>query len=70
MFKLRFLINLLIIIIFQQVKLYHVIETKTKLYLILELGDGGDMFDYIMRHDRGLKECQAKEYFSQVCFKV
>ena len=50
-----------------QVRLYQVIETSTKLYLILELGDGGDMFDYIMRHERGLKECQAKEYFAQVC---
>lgn len=49
-----------------QVRLYQVIETSTKLYLILELGDGGDMFDYIMRHDKGLHEDQAKEYFAQV----
>nr|CAB3266433.1 SNF-related serine/threonine-protein kinase-like [Phallusia mammillata] len=48
------------------VRLYQVIETSTKLYLILELGDGGDMFDYIMRHDKGLHEDQAKEYFAQI----
>jgi len=49
-----------------QVRLYQVIETLSKLYLILELGDGGDMFDYIMRHDKGLHEDKAKEYFAQV----
>nr|XP_002120588.1 SNF-related serine/threonine-protein kinase-like [Ciona intestinalis] len=48
------------------VRLYQVIETSSKLYLILELGDGGDMFDYIMRHERGLHEDQAKEYFAQI----
>ena len=31
------------------VRLYEVIDTQTKLYLILELADGGDMFDYIMK---------------------
>ena len=49
-----------------QVRLYQVIETSSKLYLILELGDGGDMFDYIMRHDKGLHEDKAKDYFAQV----
>ena len=24
------------------------------------------MFDYIMKHERGLQECQAREYFAQV----
>ncbi|XP_039249705.2 uncharacterized protein LOC120327312 isoform X1 [Styela clava] len=48
------------------VRLYEVIETSSKLYLILELGDGGDMYDYIMRHDQGLDEEQAKEYFAQI----
>lgn len=31
------------------VRLYEVIDTQTKLYLILELADGGDMYDYIMK---------------------
>ena len=53
-----------------QVRLYEVIETSTKLYLILELGDGGDMYDYIMKHDQGLDEEQAKEYFAQVCMHL
>lgn len=38
------------------VRLYEVIDTATKLYLILELGDGGDMYDCIMKHDGGLTE--------------
>ena len=38
------------------VRLYEVIDTVTKLYLILELGDGGDMYDCIMKHDGGLSE--------------
>lgn len=38
------------------VRLYEVIDTATKLYLILELGDGGDMYDCIMKHEGGLSE--------------
>ncbi|XP_044007766.1 SNF-related serine/threonine-protein kinase isoform X2 [Aphidius gifuensis] len=48
------------------VRLYEVIDTQTKLYLILELGDGGDLYDYIMRHDSGLTEEVAKNYFRQI----
>lgn len=48
------------------VRLYEVIDTQTKLYLILELGDGGDLYDYIMKHDGGLKEDLAQEYFRQI----
>ncbi|XP_018325932.1 MAP/microtubule affinity-regulating kinase 3 isoform X2 [Agrilus planipennis] len=48
------------------VRLYEVIDTATKLYLILELGDGGDLYDYIMRHESGLSEQLAKDYFRQI----
>ena len=48
------------------VRLYEVIDTATKLYLILELADGGDMYDYIMKHDEGLAEDTARKYFRQV----
>lgn len=48
------------------VRLYEVIDTQTKLYLILELGDGGDLYDYIMRHEAGLSESVARDYFRQI----
>ena len=48
------------------VRLYEVIDTQTKLYLILELGDGGDMYDYIMKHSQGLDEGRARKYFVQI----
>ncbi|KAI7812134.1 SNF related kinase b [Triplophysa rosa] len=48
------------------VRLYEVIDTQTKLYLILELGDGGDMFDYILRHEGGVAEDTAKVHFAQI----
>ncbi|KAL1129312.1 hypothetical protein AAG570_013841 [Ranatra chinensis] len=48
------------------VRLYEVIDTQTKLYLVLELADGGDLYDYIMRHDRGLSEPLARHYFRQI----
>jgi SNF-related kinase len=49
------------------VRLYEVIDTPNKLYLILELGDGGDMYDYIMKHANGLNELSARRYFRQIC---
>ncbi|XP_011190852.1 SNF-related serine/threonine-protein kinase [Zeugodacus cucurbitae] len=48
------------------VRLYEVIDTPTKLYLVLELGDGGDLYDYIMKHEGGLSEDFARKYFKQI----
>ncbi|KAK2838468.1 hypothetical protein Q7C36_013282 [Tachysurus vachellii] len=48
------------------VRLYEVIDTHTKLYLILELGDGGDLYDYILRHEGGVAERTAKVHFAQI----
>ncbi|VEL28603.1 unnamed protein product, partial [Protopolystoma xenopodis] len=48
------------------VRLYEVIDTGTKLYLVLELGDGGDLYDFIMRHEDGVGEQVAKRYFRQI----
>uniref|UniRef100_A0A3B4AYX5 SNF-related serine/threonine-protein kinase n=1 Tax=Periophthalmus magnuspinnatus TaxID=409849 RepID=A0A3B4AYX5_9GOBI len=52
------------------VRLYEVIDTATKLYLILELGDGGDMYDCIMKHEGGLSEEVAKCYFAQIVHAI
>ncbi|XP_034016371.1 SNF-related serine/threonine-protein kinase-like [Thalassophryne amazonica] len=52
------------------VRLYEVIDTATKLYLILELGDGGDMYDCIMKYDGGLSEEMAKCYFAQIVHAI
>ncbi|KAL4623500.1 SNF-related serine/threonine-protein kinase-like [Arapaima gigas] len=52
------------------VRLYEVIDTQTKLYLILELGDGGDMYDYILRHEGGVSEDQAKVHFAQIVHAI
>lgn len=48
------------------VRLYEVIDSPSKLYLIQELGDGGDMYDYIMKHPGGLGEERARRYFAQI----
>ena len=54
------------------VRLYEVIDTPSKLYLILELGDGGDMYDYIMNHasGRGLSENKSRSYFAQIAAAI
>ena len=47
------------------IRLYEVIDTQTKLYLIQELGDGGDLYDFIMKHPSGVAEDIARRIFKQ-----
>ena len=47
------------------IRLYEVIDTQTKLYLIQELGDGGDLYDFIMKHPSGVDEELARTIFKQ-----
>ena len=48
------------------IRLYEVIDTQTKLYLIEELGDGGDLYDFIMKHPSGIEENLARQIFRQM----
>ncbi|CAL1595272.1 unnamed protein product [Knipowitschia caucasica] len=48
------------------VRLYEVIDTPSTLYLVMELAEGGDLYDYIQRHDRGVAEGTAKRHFAQI----
>lgn len=47
------------------VRLYQVVDTTSRLYLILELGEGGDLYDYIESHG-AIAEHQAQLYFRQI----
>lgn len=48
------------------VRLYEVVDTPTTLYLIMELAEGGDLYDYILRHEGGVAEATAKRHFAQI----
>ncbi|GAB4844651.1 CBL-interacting serine/threonine-protein kinase 9 [Ancistrocladus abbreviatus] len=47
------------------VQLYEVMASKTKIYIVLELVDGGELFDKIAKNGR-LKEDEARKYFQQL----
>jgi len=34
------------------IQLYEIIETEKELYMIMEYWNGGELFDYIVRHTR------------------
>jgi 5'-AMP-activated protein kinase, catalytic alpha subunit len=44
------------------VQLYEIIETQKKLYLIMEFCAGGELFDYIVKHQR-VQEKEACRFF-------
>nr|XP_010919143.1 CBL-interacting protein kinase 9 isoform X2 [Elaeis guineensis] len=47
------------------VQLYEVMASKTKIYIVLEFVNGGELFDKIVKHGR-LKEDEARRYFQQL----
>ncbi|XP_028553407.1 CBL-interacting serine/threonine-protein kinase 9-like isoform X3 [Dendrobium catenatum] len=47
------------------VQLYEVMASKTKIYIVLEFVDGGELFDKIVNSGR-LKEDEARRYFHQL----
>ncbi|OAY65355.1 CBL-interacting protein kinase 9 [Ananas comosus] len=47
------------------VQLYEVMASKTKIYIVLEFVDGGELFDKIVNNGR-LKEDEARRYFQQL----
>ncbi|XP_067409461.1 maternal embryonic leucine zipper kinase isoform X2 [Emydura macquarii macquarii] len=46
-------------------RLYHVIETAKKIFMVLEYCPGGELFDYIISKDR-LSEEEARIFFRQI----
>ncbi|XP_071529014.1 maternal embryonic leucine zipper kinase-like [Panulirus ornatus] len=50
-------------------KLYQVLETDSKLIMVLEYCPGGELFDYIVERDR-LEEDEARMFFRQITSAV
>ncbi|XP_075239071.1 uncharacterized protein LOC142334711 isoform X2 [Convolutriloba macropyga] len=48
------------------VQLYEVIDSSKFLYIVQELGDGGDMYDFLTKHEGGLPEDKARDFFQQI----
>lgn len=47
------------------IRMYEVMASKTKIYIVLEFVTGGELFDIIARRGR-LKEDEARKYFQQL----
>ncbi|CAG9334011.1 unnamed protein product [Blepharisma stoltei] len=47
------------------IQLYEIIETQSKLFLIMEYASGGELFDYIVA-EKKIKELEACKYFQQI----
>ncbi|OMJ87155.1 hypothetical protein SteCoe_11154 [Stentor coeruleus] len=47
------------------IQLYEIIETPKKLYLIMEYASGGELFDYIVKHNK-LSEHESCVFFQQI----
>ena len=49
----------------QVIQLYEIIETPKKLYLIMEFCTNGELFDYIVKHQR-IQEKEACKFFQEL----
>lgn len=47
------------------VRLYEVMGSRTKIYIVLEFATGGELFDKIVKHGR-MSENEARKYFQQL----
>ena len=47
------------------IQLFDIMESKTNLYFVMEYCKGGELFDYIVKHNR-LKENEACVFFQQI----
>ena len=47
------------------IKLYELMESPQKIYLVMELCEGGELFDYIVNHKK-LSEKQACKFFQEI----
>ncbi|XP_011039070.1 PREDICTED: CBL-interacting serine/threonine-protein kinase 9-like isoform X2 [Populus euphratica] len=47
------------------IKIFEVMASKTKIYIVIEFVDGGELFDTIAKHGR-LREDEARRYFQQL----
>uniref|UniRef100_A0A1D1XY14 non-specific serine/threonine protein kinase n=1 Tax=Anthurium amnicola TaxID=1678845 RepID=A0A1D1XY14_9ARAE len=47
------------------INIFEVMGSKTKIYIVLEFVDGGELFDKIAKHGR-LQEDEARKYFQQL----
>jgi len=47
------------------IQLYQIIELENELYLIMEHANAGELFDYIVRHDR-VSDVNAANFFEQL----
>ncbi|CAN1157067.1 CBL-interacting serine/threonine-protein kinase 9 [Linum perenne] len=47
------------------VNIYEVMASRSKIYIVLEFVDGGELFDKIANHGR-LREDEARKYFQQI----
>merc|ERR1719399_197238 len=51
------------------IQLYEIIETSRQLYLLMEYASGGELFDYIVKHQR-VHELEAVKFFRQIITAV